>query len=265
MNLLKRYNFYGLIVPLVFLCIWEAAARYDILPPSLSAAPTKIFCVFWQNIADGTLPRHGFFSLRRLVTAVAIGTVLGITSGMFVGQSKLADRLISPLLQLLSPIPVVVWMPFIIALFGSGEPYKISLGAIATYLIVHMHTFLAVRGTQREYMELAETYEKTNFQKTWHIFLPAASPSIFAAIRLSLAIGWIVIFFAEYGSAMQGSEGLGWFIADAREVGQVENQYAGVLFLAIIGYFTDDLIYRIQRRKLAWIDSQEMAEMRKAM
>lgn len=199
------------------------------------------------------------------MVAVSIGAVMGAFSGMLIGQSKFADRLFSPFLQLISPIPVVVWMPFVVATFGTGEPYKISLGAIASFLIVHMHTFTAVRSTQREYLELADTYEKSLFQRIWHIYLPAASPSIFSAVRLALAIGWIVIFFAEYGAAMQGSEGLGWFIADARSVGQVEDEYAGVLSLAFIGYLTDDVVYRIQRKQLAWVDSREVAEMRKGI
>ena len=101
--------------------------------------------------------------------------------------------------------------------------------------------------------------------KIRHIYLPASSPSIFAAIRISLAIGWIVIFLVEYASAREGTQGLGWFIRDARSTGKVEQEYAGVILLAFIGYITDVIAYRIQRFNLKWIDIQDEEEIRRVI
>ena len=215
-------------------------------------------------LLHGSLGKHATFSIFRLLIAVSIGTFIVITSGLLLGQSRTVERLFSPFLQLVAPILVVVWMPFAVLAFGTGEAYKISRGVIVAFLIVHMHTFLAVRSTQRDYLELADMYEKGQLDRIWQIFLPAASPSIYAAIRLALTIGWIVIFLVEYGSAKQGTEGLGWFIADARSVGQVENEYAGVILLAMVGFLTDDLVYRVQRRTSRWVDTREIGEFRKA-
>lgn len=247
----------GLVVPAIILIGWEVAARLEFLPPSLCAPPSKIAMVLGRLLVRGELARHLAFSLGRLLIAVCLGTLLGIVSGLSLGQWRTVDRLFSPFLQLVAPIPVVVWMPFAVLAFGTGEPYKISLGVIASFLILHMHTFLAVCSTQRHYLELADMYEKSPWDKVWHVYLPASSPSIFAGVRLALSIGWIVIFFVEYASAQQGSEGLGWFISDARAVGRVENEYAGVVMLALAGFLTDDAVRLLQRRVLRWVDTRE--------
>lgn len=53
MGLRRKINYSGLIVPIAFLAVWEASARYQILPPSLSAAPSKIVMVFFQLLNEG--------------------------------------------------------------------------------------------------------------------------------------------------------------------------------------------------------------------
>jgi sulfonate transport system permease protein len=151
-------------------------------------------------------------------------------------------------------------MPFAVMFVGSGELYKITLGALAVFFILHIHTFQAVQAVHRDYVELAAIYEKSFWQKTRHVLLPAASPEIFTALRIALAFAWIVMFVVEYGSAREGSEGLGWFIANAHSVGRIEDEFAGVLLLAIVGFLSDLAVARIQRRTLDWADVVQDAE-----
>jgi ABC-type nitrate/sulfonate/bicarbonate transport system permease component len=76
-------------------------------------------------------------------------------------------------------------------------------------------------------------------------------------VRTALIIVWIVLFFVEYASATPGREGLGWFIADARAVGKVEEEFAGLFFLGILAFGTDWLVAKFQRRLLNWTESLE--------
>ncbi len=249
----------GLIVPILLVLIWEWADRTKRLPPSLSAAPTEVVRALVMLSISWELPKHALFSLGRLLTAVSIGTFGGILSGVFLASLRRADRLISPMLLFFAPVPVVVWMPFMIMFFGTGEVFKIALAAFAAFLIVHIHTYQAVRSIEVDYIELANIYEKNYWEKMWHVLLPFASPAIFTAIRITVALAWIVIFFVEYSSARQGEEGLGWFINDRRDTGKIEEQYAGVILLAIIGFIVDTLLAKIQKNALDWTDSIEIS------
>lgn len=251
------YVLTGLPIPLLLLLVWEYAVRNSLLPPSLSAAPSQIIARLLELLTSGSIAKQASLSLLRLLGAVALGGLAGICAGMLLGQSRWADRLFSPMLQMLAPVPVVVWMPFVIMAVGSDELYKITLVTIATFFLLHIHTLQAVRAVERDHIELADIYEKTRWEKTRHVFLPAACPAIFTGLRLALAIGWIVVFFVEYGSSKEGTGGLGWFIADARAVGRVEDEYAGVLLLAIIGFLTDIIIVAIRSRWLTWADTAE--------
>jgi sulfonate transport system permease protein len=155
----------------------------------------------------------------------------------------------------LAGIPVVVWMPFWIMAFGIGEMFKLGLVAIGTFFLVHVHTFQAVRSLERGYVELADVYEKTYWERVRHIFVPASLPSVLTGVRISLAIGWIVLFFVEYAASERGFEGLGWFIADARAVGRVEDEFAGLLLLGIVAYTVDLAVAVGQRYSMRWVPS----------
>ena len=242
----------GALIPLAVLLLWEVAVRKAWLPPSLSASPSAIVKKCTDLLLHENLAQHLKVSLLRIVAGVSIGTILGILSGLILGQLRWADRLFSPFIGLLAPVPVVVWMPFVIMAVGSDETYKVILAVIASFLIIHINTFRGVQSISNQYLELAEMYQKNIWEKIWHIFLPGAASSILTGLRLTLAIAWIVIFFVEYSSSQAGTEGLGWFINDARQMGRVEDEYAGVLLLAIVGYATDLMVVLLQNKMLRW-------------
>lgn len=247
-------------VPLVVLGAWELAVRLQLLPPSQAAAPTAVIARLAALIRSGELLPHAGFSLGRIIVGVLLGGGIGVLTGVTLGRLALADQLLSPMIQLLAGIPVVVWIPFWVMLFGTQELFKVAMVAISTFFIVHLHTFLAVRAVGRPYLELADLYEKSAAEKLREVLLPSAAPAIFTALRTSLAFCWVVMFFVEYASSKRGSEGLGWFIADARQVGKIEEEFAGLVFLGAIAYFSDRLLAKIQSRMLRWADTGEVSQ-----
>lgn len=247
------------VVPLLLLLTWEAATRLGCLGVSQSAPPTAVIKRLVILLATGNLLKHLALSLLRLGSGVLIGALLGTASGVVLSSSRGADRLFSGTIQFLAGVPLVVWMPLWIILLGTGEGFKIGLATTATYFLVHIHTFVASRTVAVRYIELADIYEKTYLQKIFHIVLPAAIASILTAVRISIAIGWIVIFFVEYAASREGAGGIGWFVADARQVGRVEDEFAGLILLGVLGFSIDYLVSRAQRRISLWSDSMESA------
>jgi len=245
------------VLPTAVLLVWETAARMGLLPKSHSAPPSVVVYHLAHLLYTSALPMHLLYSMGRLLGGLVFGTVLGVFSGVILGSCRTADKLFSPTVGFLAGLPVVVWMPFWIILLGSGEGFKIGLSLTATYFLVHVHTFQAVRVVGLRYIELAEMYEKSLYERIRHILLPSAIPSILTASRIAIAIGWIVIFFVEFAAAREGSEGLGWFIADARQVGRVEDELAGFLLLGVAGFLMDRAVSFLQRRVSMWSDAFE--------
>lgn len=150
----------ALIVPGTLILAWEVATRANWLPPSQSAAPSKVIWQLVSQLVSGTLGIQALYSLMRLSIGVSIGTILGICCGVLTSQSRRVDRFLSPTMQFLAPIPVIVWIPFLIMLFGLGEPSKVALVAVCVFFLLHIHTFQTIRSVESNYVELADMYEK---------------------------------------------------------------------------------------------------------
>jgi sulfonate transport system permease protein len=241
------------LVPAVLVALWEVAWRLHWLPPSESAAPSAIL----SHLLSRTLFVNATWTLLRLVSGVIAGTLVGIASGLFLSQNRRASRLLSPTLQFLAPIPIIVWLPFIIIVFGVGDPMRVAFVATAAYFLAHVHCFHAARAVDRDFVELGQIYEKRYWSRLWQIILPSSSASIFTAVRIALAMGWIVVAFAEFGLQEPGREGIGYFVMQARALGQVENEFAGIVLLGIIGALVDLGVVTIEKHFLRWANTAE--------
>ena len=88
----------------------------------------------------------------------------------------------------------------------------------------------------------------------WRIFrrvvLPSALPQIFAGLRVSLALSFIVMFAAEMINARSG---LGHMIRVAENSLRFDLMYVSLASIAILGYAGDRLLtLRARSRALAW-------------
>jgi sulfonate transport system permease protein len=244
----------ALIVPIALTIIWDLLVRSGALPPSQAASPVEVLTTLAKLIRSGTILAHTLYSLSRLIAGVTIGALLAVAFALTVSLSLRAAALLTPMTQLLAGVPVVLWMPFCVMVFGTGETYKISLVSVGTFFLVQVFVLQSIREVHRQYIELADIYEKDRRVRVLHLFIPASLPAIFTAVRAAFAAGWIVLFFVEFATSFAGREGLGWFIADARHSGRIEQEFAGLAWLGVLALFVDLLISRLQITRLRWVD-----------
>ncbi len=242
----------GLIVPIAILVTWQVLHDNNKLPPSQSSSPILIFNTFRELLVDPDYVGNLFISFKRLIIGVIIGSTLGVILGVFTSTKRSIKALLNPCIQFLSGVPVIVWIPFWIMIFGIGEQFKIGLIAVSTFFLVYGSTYQSIVSIDKEYIELAMLYKKKYIEVVRLLYLPYCQYSILGAIRLALIIGWIVIFFVEYSIASEGKEGLGWFIANARGVGKVEEEFVGLISLGILAFITDLFVGCFQKKSIEW-------------
>lgn len=257
MHAISRHRLLNFIralpAPLALLIAWQLAVQTGLASAATSAKPLDVVHTI-AHLVQGPILHDISLSVKRLLLGTAIGACLGVISALALAQFRRLRAYCSPSLQFLAGIPVVIWLPFCAMLFRTDETFKIAVLAIASSLLVYGFVYQAILITSRDYLELARMYEKTAWQQIRHILVPTAAYASFSAIRAALAIGWIVLFFVEYGSARVGHGGLAWFIADARHVGRVEDEMAGLLLLGCVAFLTDSVAGVAQRTFVRWVD-----------
>lgn len=239
----------GMLLPAVLLAVWQVASSAGMVNAVLLPPPRAIAEEFVRMLDSGELVGHLGISAWRALLGFLIGGVLGLAAGLWVGFSIRAERLLDPSFQLLRTLPHLAVAPLFILWFGFGETSKILLIAKGAFFPLYVNTFLGVRSVDRQLFEVARVLAFTRWQTVTKLMIPAALPSIFLGIRLSVGISWLGLVVAEL---MGSSSGIGYIINDARSFSLTSVIFVGIFVFAAVGKLTDAAVKLLEKKLLRW-------------
>jgi len=239
----------GLIALSAALVVWEIVARLEIVHPVFFPPMTKIFKSFFLLLISGEIPVQIFMSLKRAVAGYLLAAIVFIPLGVVMGLFGWVYRMLEIIIEMARPIPPPAIIPVAMLFFGLGDEMKIFVIFFACAWPILLNTFDGVRNIDRVLIYTARTFGLSQGQVITKVILPAASPQIMTGLRISLAITLILVVISE----MVGStDGIGYFILDAQRSFKVDQMYAGMLSLAILGCLLNQLFLFFSNRVLAW-------------
>ena len=151
-------------------------------------------------------------------------------------------------MDFLRSLPVPLPIPVGIVIFGLGTSMVVAIIVSAAVWPVLLNTFDAIRRADPTMVESAQL-RPAPVRSRRKVLLPAASPQIFAGLRVALSVGVAVMVVAEM---LGGGSGIGDLIENAQQSFQVSTSYAGVVVLACLGWLMDTLFLAVERRVLSW-------------
>ena len=165
-------------------------------------------------------------SIIGVCTMLSIG--IGIPVGVLMAKSERAQRICTPILDVMQTMPPFVYLIPIVMLMGIGKiPGLISVVIYAIPPLIRL-TNLGIREVDQEALEAADAFGATKRQKLFEVQLPLALPTIFAGINQTIMMALAMVIIAS----MIGVKGLGQPVLQS-----IYNQYftKGVLYgLAIV-------------------------------
>jgi NitT/TauT family transport system permease protein len=221
---------------------WQAlawAVNRPILP-----GPLKVVAIFVTELG-GELGAHALVSLWRVLASVFISVALAVPAGLILGQSPRLNRLFSPLIYLLLPIPKVVLVPVLLLFFGIGDLPKILI----IFLILFFQILVLVRdqaaALRPELVDSVRSLGAGRRALFRFVYLPASLPAILTALRQSIGTAVAVLYVAELFATRRG---LGYYIyLHGSTLFDYPKMYAGVLAMSLLGlglYFAVDGLHR---------------------
>jgi ABC-type nitrate/sulfonate/bicarbonate transport system permease component len=232
---------------LSLLLLWQLAALGGL--PDYLLPPIDIARHFVHALGSAELYEHVWASLSRSLPGFVIGSFLGVALGLAAGTARWFDRMLSPAVFLTYPVPKIVMLPIFMIWFGIGDLSKVLIIALACFYPVFINAYYGVRQTRTILVWSALNMGATRAQIFRRVVLPSAAPMIFAAMRVSLALSFIVMFAAEMINARSG---LGHLIREAENSLRFDLMYVSLLAIAILGYTGDRLVRLAHSRLLAW-------------
>jgi len=247
----------GWVVPLLILALLEALVRSSVLPAHQMPAPSQVAQTLYLLAQSGELWRHLNASLLRVGAGFAIGAVLAIVIGTWVGLSRRTEAYLEPTFQALRAIPSLAWVPLLLLWLGIDETPKIVLIALGAFFPVYLSLLAGIRNIDRKLVEVGRLYGLSSLALVRRILLPAALPSLFTGLRGALSLSWMFLVAAELIAATRG---LGYLLSDGRGTSRPDLVIAAILLLALLGKLSDSLLKAWETRALRWRDSFQGGE-----
>lgn len=230
---------------LLVIALWwllAALLQSPALPTPARTLPMLLACL------DDIVPAF-LTSLWRIVASMAIGTLLGVPFGLWVGRSPAADRVFGPVLYVLYPVPKIVFLPVLFILFGLGGRAKIVLIAIAVFFQMAVTMRDAAKNVPAGAVLSLRSLGAGRRAVLLEAVLPASLPELFTALRITCGTAVAVLFIAE---SMAGSTGLGYYIMHAWSLLEYEQMFAGIVAMAVLGVILYELFEAAEYLTTKW-------------
>lgn len=239
----------GAIGLALFLGLWELVPRAGLAPPTLLPAPSMLPAAFLREFNSGIWQTSVVLSLGHYIVGLACGVGAGVCLGVATGLWGWFEETLAWVVRVLRPIPGLAWVPFAILWFGVEQAAAVFIIAVGVFWIVFFAAQGAIRGVDRDLVELAEAFGfRSAREKLVKVLLPAAAPGILVGVRTALGQAWMAVVAAE----LFGVAGLGQRMNQASSLLATDIVVVYMLTMAALYGIVDTLFVAAQSRLLAW-------------
>lgn len=201
-----------------------------------------------------------FTSLKTVFAGFLVASVIAIPIGVLCGSSPLVSAALNPLIQIFKPVSPLAWLPIVMICVGAlyttdPEVAWFEKSFISSALTVSLcslwptlaNTALGVASIEQDHLNVARVLKLDTWTQIRKIIIPSALPMMFAGLRISLGVGWMVLIAAEM---LAQNPGLGKFVWDMFQNGSSQTLaqiMVAVFTIGIVGFALDRTMVILQR------------------
>lgn len=201
-------------------------------------------------------------SVLTVATGFLIASLIAIPIGIICGLNTTIYTALNPLIQIFKPVSPLAWLPIVTmvvsAVYISDDPlfaksYVTSAVTVTLCCLwpTIINTTVGVSTIDKDLVNVSRVLRLSWITKVFKIVLPASVPMMFAGLRVSLGIGWMVLIAAEM---LAQNPGLGKFVWDEFQNGS-SNSLARIMVavfaIGLIGFILDRLMLSLQK-SVSW-------------
>jgi len=219
---------------LAFVAFWQVVSLYT--NPDFLPSPGRVWDeavrLFHTPVGGKDILTHVGFSLRRVLTAYLWATVLGLPLGLCMGWNRTCEKIVSPIFELLRPIPPIAWIPIAILWLGVAEGSKVFICFVGSFVILVLNSYTGMRYVDPLLIDAARSFGASRRQQFFNVAVPACLPSIFAGLQNALSMAWMCVLAAELVGAR---EGVGFIIIQGMDLNRPPMILVGMILIGIVG------------------------------
>jgi NitT/TauT family transport system permease protein len=193
-----------ILLPVVFLTIWQVAANRGSVNQLFFSKPTEIFDYLKGALTKASTWDNLWVTLKETFAGFAIATVMGIATGLLFTRVPILHDITRPYLTALNSLPRVALAPLFTLWFGLGMASKVALVISLCFFIVLSATMGAIGNVDPDLVRLARVLGFSPSRVFMKVMLRWAVPGIFAGLELALVYAFVGAVAAEMISSQKG-------------------------------------------------------------
>jgi len=273
MRVLRLKILYGLVLPCLFLLIWQHFAvekNNPALIPRVEAV-VSVLAHGMSNIDElgtSSLAWNTIISLFRVFCGFFLAVIVGVPLGIAMGYSRRFYAVVNPFVEMFRPLCPIAWIPFAMAVFGLHSVINVfgirysdtildTVQLAQLFIIFYggffpvlLNTVHSVKSVKKLWIESARSLGATRGQILVKIIAPASLPAVLTGIRIGLGVSWMVIIAAEM---FPGPDlGIGYVLMYAADQGEMAIVVACMFVIGLIGLVINNGLQSIAGRISGW-------------
>ena len=228
-----RLASHGVQVAFIFgvLLLWLLATNVWHVSSILLPNPVDVWWQLVEVIRTGEFIRDLRITLGEFAAAFAIATVLGVAIGYLISRSRYLIKVFEPLFAAIYAIPIILFLPLYVMVWGLGPPSKIALGATISFFPIVLNTVVGFGNVDRTLIAAARSMGATDLQMFRHVLLPGALPVVLAGLRMGFTVALLSVIGSETIASLAG---LGHRIVNLAENMEMARMFAYIVFVIAI-------------------------------
>ena len=231
-----------------FLILWETVTtKLNLTHPVLFPVPENVFYVFPSQYE--VLLQNVWSSMELLLIGIFVGLGAGVCLGVFIGWIPRLSDIFYPIANVLTPIPPVVYAPYIIILMPSFRSASAVIVILGIFFPTFLRMVLRMKSIEPEILDSARVLQVGNFTMITQILFPYVLPEVISGLRITVTTSVTLLIFAEMMGAISG---MGYYIVNFNTFANYTNVVAGFIVVGVVVTILEWLVTIIQRHTIKW-------------
>jgi len=179
---------------LSLLLLWVLGAQ---AAPNLIPGPLDTLNFVAREYQRGVLIGHLWVTTQRVLSAFAVGMLVGVAAGAAMGASKRVDDLLQGWLVVFLTIPRILL--FVVAYLTLGLNDRALVVALVITIVPSIVVAVreGARAVDGSLVEMAKAFRRSRSATWLHVVLPQLTPYIVGTARGALALAWKMVVLGE--------------------------------------------------------------------
>jgi NitT/TauT family transport system permease protein len=239
LTLMRVLVMLALVAALEIGCRTGLINNYNLIPPS------QMVVALIELLRAGTMNVEIGRTLGAIAIAVVLAVIFGILAAVVLHALPRLRRAIDPVLATYYSVPIFVFYPLFIVIFGLNDRPKVLIGFLLAVVTVIASTLNGLDRVPAVLLKTAKVLQLSKIEVVRDVILPSAAPNVFNGIKLAIAHAFVGVLAAEF---ILSTGGLGYQIAYAFHDFNNKEMYAILLLILVIVTVINSILLGWERR-----------------